>query len=304
MTKDRPGDHGSKSKVTPPAERRTARQQRLAGRDSNRALGKASTSGGGDKKPVMLISGLFLIVAILVIGAAYIATRPKDISTDSLTTPGAALVTPASIPTSGRTLGDPNAPVTLQLWSDFRCSGCWQFVSEREPLLVTNYVQTGKLKIEYVDFLTIDGNDGATASRDAANAAWCAADQGKFWPMHDWLFANQLPNENPNAFTIARLLVIGKAAGVDTAKFNPCVQNGSHLADIAAEKVPSDAGFTPATYIKGVQILGAPDPSTGSPTPASYADLAAAIDLTIKTGHPLASGSPAASTAPSPSPSY
>jgi hypothetical protein len=127
--------------------------------------------------------------------------------------------------------------------------------------------------------------------------------------MHDWLFANQDPQESPSAFTIARLEAIGKAAGLDTSKFNPCVENGTHLADIAAEKAPSDAGFTPATYItdpktgKDVQVLGPIDPNSGSPTPARYQDLVASFESVLAGGPviPVASGSPGTSPSASPS---
>lgn len=298
MAKNRPS--GKKSpEVAPPTSRRSARQERLASRDSGRSLTRASTSGGRDSRPILLITGLVAIVAVVVIAAAFIATQPKAV-TDTPIAPGAALTTPSGIPTNGRTLGNANAPVTLELWSDFRCTGCFQFMSDREPLLVQNFVKSGKLKITYNDFLTIDSN-GVTESRDAANAAWCAADQGKFWVMHDWLFANQSPAEAPGAFTIDRLVQIGQAAGLDMTSYQACVRNGSHLSDIAAEKVPSDATFTPATYIDGKQIVG-PLGTDGQPTVASYDVLAAAINAKLNPSASPSASSPAA-TAASPSPS-
>ncbi len=291
MAKNRPS--GKKSlEVAPPTSRRSARQERLTHRDPTKSLSRASTSGGAGQRPILLITGLVAIVAVVLVAVSYMATQPKAI-TDQLVVPG--IITPSGIPTDGRTLGNANAPATLELLSDFRCTGCFQFAADREPQLVENYVKNGKLKIVYKDFLTIDGGQRNTASRDAANAAWCAADQNKFWPMHDWLFANADPiAESPAAFAQDRLLAMGKVAGLDTTTFNPCVQNGSHFADIAAESVPRDASFTPYTYLNGKAMVGPVD-SNGNPSPASYAQLAAAIDAIVNGS----SASPSASSASS-----
>jgi protein-disulfide isomerase len=170
------------------------------------------------------------------------------------------VVTPADIHSDGRTLGSPSAPVTVDLYGDYRCSACYEFtVGGTEQGLVDNYVATGKARLVWHDFLTIDVHDGTTASRDAANAAWCGADQGKFWLMHDWLYANQSSTEDPSAFTPTRLSEIARAAGLDMAKFQPCLDGGMHDAAIAAEAStrPKDATATPAVFVNG-KFVGDP----------------------------------------------
>jgi protein-disulfide isomerase len=162
--------------------------------------------------------------------------------------------------------------VTIDLYGDFRCSACYYFTvtSNTEARIVEDYVRSGQAKLVWHDFTIIDA-DGTTASRDAANAALCAADQNRFWVMHDWLYANQDAHEAASAFTIDRLLKIGEAAGMDMAQFRPCVQQGTHNPEIAAERknAPSISG-TPSVLVNGKQV----DPAT-VPT---YADLSAAIE--------------------------
>jgi protein-disulfide isomerase len=173
--------------------------------------------------------------------------------------PGPANTTPASIPAQGRTLGNASAPVTIDLYGDFRCSACFQFTEGGTAAAINDQlVATGKAKLVWHDFTVIDLMDKTHASRDAANAAWCAADQNKFWVMHDWLYANQSPTEAPDAFTTGRLLAIGEAAGLDMATFAPCVQSGTHDKDIAAEQSSLPAAVaghgTPSVLVNGVYV--------------------------------------------------
>jgi protein-disulfide isomerase len=254
---------------------------------------------------MLLIGSTVAIVAVMaIIAGVWFLTRPAPFS-DTPIAPG--IVTPSNIPSNSTTLGQANAPATIDLYGDFRCSACFNFTAGQEPQLVQNYVSTGKAKLVWHDFLTID-TPGVTESRDAANAALCAADQGKFWMFHDWLYANQSADESPGAFTQDRLLTIGKNAGLDTAKYNPCVQQGSHLSAIQAEQTNHPAGITgtPAVFVNGKQIQGPVDPNTGQPTVPDYPTIAAAIDAALNpSASPAASGSvsPSASASPSTAPS-
>jgi protein-disulfide isomerase len=208
------------------------------------------------------------------VAVAVFVSQPSGSSPGAVVAPN--VVTPSNIASLGRTLGNSNAPATIDVYGDFRCSACYRFTSDgTEKNLVANYVATGKAKLVWHDLLSIDRFDGGTASRDAANAAWCAADQGKFWVMHDWLYANQGTSEAASAFTLSRLSDIGKAAGLDMSKFQPCLDQGAHDANIAAEAAttPPDATGTPAIFVNG-KFVG--DPSANLvPT---YDEIAAAID--------------------------
>jgi protein-disulfide isomerase len=261
----------------PPTSRRSARQQRIANREANRNLSRASTRGAsGANSQFLIYTAVAVVIAVVVIAAAFILSNQKGTPSSQLGAPNApagSMVTPASIPSNGRTLGDPNAPVTLDLWEDYQCTACWTFTHDMEPQIVANYVATGKVKVVFHDYLTIDSYQaGAHESADAANAAQCANDQGRFWQYHDWLFANQY-QENSGAFTKDRLKSIAAAmGGLDTARFNTCVDSGSHDADVQAEQknLPSGAKGTPSIVVNGT-LLGSYD----------YATIAKAIDTAL-----------------------
>ncbi len=227
--------------------------------DSHRA-GVTGAAGGG-LRTLMLWTVVAVIVAAGLIGAAVIMTRRGQEVAFTPTAP--SVVTPPDIASHGRMLGDSAAPVTIDLYEDFRCTGCFAFRNEIEPAVVDRYVKTGKAKMVNHDFIVID-RAGNTESLNAANAARCAADQGRYWPMYDWLFANQSPAELPGFFTPDRLVAIGKAAGMDMSTFERCVRNGAHNAEIQGEqgRLRSRLNSTPTIYVNGLLIVNPANPQT------------------------------------------
>ena len=180
--------------------------------------------------------------------------------------------TPTDVPSSGRTLGNPSAPVTLDVWEDYQCPACGDFGLMVQPRLIDTYVERGELKIVTHDFIVIDGNIGGHESADAANAALCAADQGKFWTFQDWLFANH-GQEGSGAFAAARLIEMGRRAGLDMTMFQTCVEQDSHRADVTAERGLAQAKSvieTPTVFVNGQRTVS-----------FDYATVAAAIDTSL-----------------------
>ena len=295
MAKKQRGSTRTSTRPPAPASNRPS-GQRPAGSGSSssssfdaRRATKSSAKGGGSRRlsPALLVTIGAVVVGLVIVVIA-VANQPKASTTDALVTPGGAL--PASIPIDGRTMGQAAAPATVDLYGDFRCSACYNFTEMgTEQKLVNNDVATGRARIVWHDYLTIDRADGKTASRDAANAAWCAADQGKFWTMHDWLYANQSPSEDASAFTKERLAAIGKAAGLDMAAYQPCLDAGTHDSAITAEQsgAPADVSGTPTVIVNG-KLVGAQG------TVPTYDEIKAAIDAVAGP-----SGAPASSVAPS-----
>ena len=229
-----------------------------------------------------------MVVAVVIVGVAFVTTQLTG-GVGAISAPG--VVTPANIPSSGRTLGSLNAPVTIDLYGDFRCSACYQFtMGGTEKSLVDNDIATGKARLVWHDRLIIDELTHQTASRDAANASRCAADQGKFWVMHDWLYANQSPTEDASAFTQSRLADIGRTAGLDMSKFQPCLDHGTHDGEVATENAdaPKQVTSTPTVYVNGHYVGTA-----GSWPP--YDQIKPAIDAALASSPTTA---PTGSTAP------
>ena len=116
-----------------------------------------------------------------------------------------------------------------------------------EPQLITDYVATGKVSLEYRDFTW------NTESTDAAAASDCALDQGKYWQYHDTLFLNQ-HGENQGAFSRDRLKQMASELGLDTNKFNQCLDSGQHAQDVTdSSNGAISAGFsgTPGFLLNG-----------------------------------------------------
>lgn len=199
--------------------------------------------------------------------------------------------TPTDIQSSGRTLGSSTAPVTLDIWADYQCPSCKTLAADVLPKLIDSYVKTGKLRIAYHDFLVIDSTSGGHESLDAANATRCAADQGKYWNFHDWLWANQ-GAEGGGAFTQARLLEIGRAAGLEMTAFQSCVSGGTHNAEVQAESAAAEASgiyATPSVAVNGRQLAT-----------YDYETIVAAVDVALAAVTPSPAGSsPAASSSAS-----
>jgi protein-disulfide isomerase len=129
------------------------------------------------------------------------------------------------------TMGDPNAPIKIEEFSDFQCPFCDRFHTETEDLLKQYYIDTGKVYFVYHSMGNwVSQNIGGlrTESQDAAAAAYCAGDQNKFWDMHAHLFANVL-GEDAGSFTDQRLVAIAETAGLNMDEFNSCYDSGTYI---------------------------------------------------------------------------
>src|SRR5688572_11937738 len=111
--------------------------------------------------------------------------------------------------------GAPNAKVAVIEFSDYQCPFCSRYVTESLPQLAKEYIDTGKVKYVWRD-LPLDFHKQAFK---AAEAAHCAGEQGRFWEMHDVLFANQ-KNLMPEDLT-------RHAAGLqlDASQFQQCLSS-------------------------------------------------------------------------------
>ena len=154
---------------------------------------------------------------------------------------------------SDNTMGDPNAPIRIEEFGDFQCPFCERFHEETEPLLKQYYVDTGQVQFVFRsmgNFVSDNiargrGTPAKTESRDAAQAAYCAGDQGKFWEMHAHLFANAL-GEDVGSFTERRIKTIAETVGLDMDAFNSCFDSGKYL-----ERVQQDFEEGQAANING-----------------------------------------------------
>lgn len=150
--------------------------------------------------------------------------------------------------------GKSTAKLTIVEFGDYQCPFCGRFFKEIEPQIIKDYVDTGKVKFVYKN-LAFLGQE----SKDAANAALCAKEQNKFWEYHGKIYSSQ-GGENQGTFSITNLKKFASDLGLDTNKFNSCLDgqkyNSQVLADIA-EANKNGFQSTPSTAIGTTPIIGA-----------------------------------------------
>jgi protein-disulfide isomerase len=127
---------------------------------------------------------------------------------------------------SGPILGSASAPVTIIEFSDFQCSFCKRFWADTLPKLREAYIDKGKARFIYRHFAILGKH-----SEQAAQAAECAAAQGKFWDYHDQLFKNQ----GGLAFTEAKLKQYARDIGLNVEVFGTCLGTGKYKGKVERE---------------------------------------------------------------------
>jgi protein-disulfide isomerase len=177
---------------------------------------------------------------------------------------GAATPPPASATQdSPRALGPANAAVSIIEYGDFGCSTCRAW--EKQGVLHQIIAKYGdKIRFEWRDLPII-----TPQSPQAAEAAFCASDQGQFWKYHDLLY------QKAPALGLDELKQYAGQIGLDQTAFNTCLDGGRHKAEVDATlRDGLQRGFraTPAFLIDGKPLLG----------PPSFDQLSALIDAQLR----------------------
>lgn len=147
-------------------------------------------------------------------------------------------------------MGSEDAPVTIIEFSDYECPFCSRFYTQTMPSLKKNYIDTGKAKIVFRDFPL----GFHSFAQKAAEATECAAEQGKFWEMHDKLFENQ------SSLDIASLKRFAAELGLNTQEFDSCLDSGTMASEVQKDLSDGQSygvSGTPTFFINGTKIVGA-----------------------------------------------
>jgi len=213
------------------------------------------------RRPIFVISAVALAALVIVSGLiAFQVTRSSSAS-----------IPPRVVSSQGRILGDPNAPVTVVEYADFQCPICKRAETSVIPQLETDYVNQGKVNIEFRNFPFI-----GQESFNAAQAADAAGEQGKFWEYHDALF-NAQGNENSGTFSYDKLVALATQVGLDVPQFEQALSSNAYLASVQQEADSASANgvsSTPTFFIGDKKIVGLQ--SYGTFTAAIQAALAKA----------------------------
>jgi protein-disulfide isomerase len=183
------------------------------------------------------------IITVAVLFVAFLIIYPQ-------VRPIGDVITPAAVSrpeVDFNTAGNPEAPITITEYSDFQCPYCRIFYENTESLLMEQFVEPGTVYFVYKSVGSFIGPE----SKTAAEAAYCAGDQGKFWDMHDIIFANQT-GENVGAYTDRRLDAFAEAISLDMNEYGDCMSSGKY-ADLTDQDANDarDAGIqaTPSFII-------------------------------------------------------
>jgi len=160
--------------------------------------------------------------------------------------------------------GNPDATVTIVEFSDFQCPFCKRFHQTTLPLILENYVDTGKVKFVYRDFpIESLHPNGAIIT---ALAAECADEQGMFWQYHDKIFQTQKNWERLAAKDVANeLKTYAEELGLDTNQFNDCFDSGKYMDEVkndlqdgSSYGITGTPGFFIGSEEKGyIKVIGA-----------------------------------------------
>ncbi len=214
----------------------------------------------------------FLVVAALIVVASvgWLVLKPGSNSPESSTpSPSNSSANSSKADTttnSSTTIGSANAKLTITEYGDFKCPQCNKFYFQSEPQLKKDYIDTGKVKLEFKP-IAIIGPD----SKAAAAASLCAADAEKFEAYHNQLFESigndhykksDFSIESKTYFSNEKLKQLGRAAGITSPEFEVCVEGGKHLADVdslTSEASSNGINGTP-TFIIGSQTIRGAQP--------------------------------------------
>ena len=143
--------------------------------------------------------------------------------------------------------GPANAPITIVEFSEYQCPFCARVTP---TLKAIEQKYAGKVRLVFKDF-PLQNHQQAPK---AAEAAHCAGDQGKYWELHDRLFANQ------QLLQVPELKKHAAAVGLDQAAFDQCLDSGKHTENVQADIEQGSqmgVGSTPTLYINGRLVTGA-----------------------------------------------
>ena len=157
---------------------------------------------------------------------------------------------------NGNTMGDPNAPVVITEYSDFQCSHCANFALTTEKQIVDTYIATGYVYFEFVPYFF---NQNPSESRAAAEAAYCAADQNKFWEYHDIVFSN-FSAGNTGGYSDKRLVAFAETIGLDMEAFEECFDSHKYKDQVEEDQIEgleAEVMGTPSFLINNEFVEGA-----------------------------------------------
>ena len=166
-----------------------------------------------NKKGVLL--GVIILSIIVGIAAFFSSSSSETVNVDMGRTHGTI-----STAMGSPILGDPSAQVTIVEFGDYQCHQCYNWFHNTKPAISSNYIETGKANLVFVD-LAFLGSDSSLA----AQASYCAEDQEMYWQYHDLLYTYQESKIDGGWANSERLKAFAFSLGLDMDLFESCLDS-------------------------------------------------------------------------------
>jgi protein-disulfide isomerase len=136
--------------------------------------------------------------------------------------------TPINLTSGSPVLGSTSAPITIVEFGDYQCEACYHWYHNTRADIIDNYIETGKANLVFMD-LPFLGRDSITA----AQATYCADDQGKYWEYHETLYNFQEAIDNGWA-SKDRLVSFAFNLDMNLDEFNDCMDSSKYAKRVKA----------------------------------------------------------------------
>lgn len=181
---------------------------------------------------VLAVGGISWIAYSVIGGGSTAAVEPIEL---------AGLEDPQALVGAARgvQVGEANAPVQVLVFSDFTCPACRAWAGSVEQQVKSAYVEPGQVRLVYYDF-PLGGSGQHAHGFLAARAARCAEEQGKFWELHDLLFARQSEWSYSRTAPIDQFITYATQVELERDAFSRCLRSDRHADVVTANRLLGD----------------------------------------------------------------
>jgi protein-disulfide isomerase len=201
------------------------------------------------RRAVTLWTSVAVVAVLLIAGLIGYGVMSGQDDTGTAATPPTAV-------DDGTAFASGDGPVTIDIYEDFLCPVCREFESQAGTS-IDRLVAQDRVTVRYHPIAILDrASNGTEYSTRSAAASAAAAESGKFAEFHKALFANQ-PAEGSDGLTDARLIELGRSAGITDQKFADAVNDGTYRGWVAkVTETASSRGVTgtPTVLVNGTKM--------------------------------------------------
>ena len=178
-----------------------------------------------NKKVILLAIFAVMIVSVALYASSYYS-QLMEMQEKRMSMSGQNA--PINLTSGSPVLGSASAPITIVEFGDYQCEACYHWYHNTRADIIDNYIETGKANLVFMD-LPFLGRDSITA----AQATYCADDQGKYWEYHETLYNFQEAIDNGWA-SKDRLVSFAFNLDMNLDEFNDCMDSSKYAKRVKA----------------------------------------------------------------------